>query len=85
MWTLQRPDGGWQWPFRDTPPLKSDEHFGVTLAALGVGVAPENYAGTRGGPERPGRHSQVPQGQPADQPAPESHAAVGRACTSRAC
>jgi squalene-hopene/tetraprenyl-beta-curcumene cyclase len=44
MWTLQRPDGGWEWPFRDTPPIKSDEHFGVTLAALGAGVAPENYA-----------------------------------------
>ena len=44
MWSLQRPDGGWEWPFRDTPPLKSDEHFGVTLAALAVGVAPENYA-----------------------------------------
>ena len=44
MWSLQRPDGGWQWPFRDTPPIKSDEHYGVTLAALGAGVAPENYA-----------------------------------------
>src|SRR4029434_25188 len=22
LWTLQRPDGSWQWPFRDTPPLK---------------------------------------------------------------
>ena len=32
MWGLQRADGGWQWPFRDTPPFKSDEHFGVTLA-----------------------------------------------------
>lgn len=43
MWTLQRLDGGWQWPFRDTPPVKSDEHFGVTLAALAAGVAPEKY------------------------------------------
>ncbi len=46
MWTLQRPDGGWEWPFRDTPPLKSDEHYGATLAALGVGLAPEDYART---------------------------------------
>src|SRR5262245_32559828 len=44
MWTLQRPDGGWPWPLRDTPPIKSDEHFGVTLAALAAGVAPGNYA-----------------------------------------
>jgi squalene-hopene/tetraprenyl-beta-curcumene cyclase len=46
MWALQRPDGGWQWPQRDTPPIKSDEHFGVTLAALGAGVAPDHYART---------------------------------------
>jgi squalene-hopene/tetraprenyl-beta-curcumene cyclase len=46
MWGLQRADGGWQWPFRDTPPFKSDEHFGVTLAAVGVGVAPDDYAST---------------------------------------
>lgn len=45
MWTLQRADGGWDWPYRDTPPLKSsDDHFGVTMAALGAGVAPEDYA-----------------------------------------
>lgn len=46
MWTLQRSDGGWTWPFRDTPPLKVDEHYGVTLAAVGTGMAPGNYAST---------------------------------------
>jgi squalene-hopene/tetraprenyl-beta-curcumene cyclase len=44
MWTIQRSDGGWEWPFRDTPPLKIDEHYGVTLAAIGAGMAPEEYA-----------------------------------------
>src|SRR5262245_1030475 len=44
MWSLQRDDGGWQWPFRDTPPLKRDEHYGVTLAALATGIAPGDYA-----------------------------------------
>ncbi len=44
MWTLQRADGGWTWPFRDTPPLKIDEHYGVTLAAVGTGMAPDDYA-----------------------------------------
>jgi squalene-hopene/tetraprenyl-beta-curcumene cyclase len=44
MWSLQRDDGGWQWPFRDTPPIKSDEHYGVTLAALATGIAPGDYA-----------------------------------------
>jgi squalene-hopene/tetraprenyl-beta-curcumene cyclase len=44
MWTLQRPDGDWEWPFRDTPPLKIDEHYGVTLAAIATGMAPDEYA-----------------------------------------
>jgi squalene-hopene/tetraprenyl-beta-curcumene cyclase len=46
MWTLQRADGGWEWPFRDTPPLKVGEHYGVTLAAIGTGMAPGRYADT---------------------------------------
>ena len=44
MWTMQRSDGGWTWPFRDTPPLKIDEHYGVTMAAVGTGMAPDDYA-----------------------------------------
>lgn len=46
MWTLQREDGAWEWPFRDTPPIKSDEHYGVVLAVLAAGAAPEDYAKT---------------------------------------
>lgn len=46
MWTLQRDDGSWEWPFRDTPPLKSDNHYGVTLAALATVLAPDDYAKT---------------------------------------
>ncbi len=46
MWALQHADGGWTWPFRDTPPLKSTEHYFVTFAALGAGLAPEGYAKT---------------------------------------
>lgn len=46
MWTLQRGDGGWEWPFRDTPPLKVDEQYGVTLAAIGAAMAPDGYADT---------------------------------------
>lgn len=44
MWTLQRDDGSWEWPFRDTPPLKCDDHYGVTIAALAATLAPEDYA-----------------------------------------
>lgn len=46
LWKLQRTDGGWEWPFRDTPPLKVSEHYGVTLAAIAVGMAPDDYAET---------------------------------------
>jgi squalene-hopene/tetraprenyl-beta-curcumene cyclase len=44
MWTLQRPDGGWDWIKCNWPPMENDDHYGVTLAALAVGVAPEDYA-----------------------------------------
>lgn len=46
LWTVQRPDGGWEWPFRDVPPIKISEHYGATWAALGVGLAPDHYAET---------------------------------------
>ncbi|MCL6505190.1 MAG: squalene--hopene cyclase [Pirellulales bacterium] len=46
MWTLQREDGGWNWLKCDWPPMESDDHFGVTLAVIGAGVAPEGYAQT---------------------------------------
>lgn len=46
MWTFQRSDGSWEWPFRDVPPIKSDEHYGVTMAALAAGAAPDDYAAT---------------------------------------
>ena len=44
MWTLQRPDGGWNWLKCEWPPMESDDHYGATLAAIGVGSAPGNYA-----------------------------------------
>ena len=46
MWAAQRPDGGWDWPFRDVPPIKDTEHYGATFAALGAGLAPGGYAMT---------------------------------------
>ena len=44
IWDLQREDGGWNWVEKNQPPSESDDHFGVTMAALGVGLAPERYA-----------------------------------------
>ena len=47
MWTVQLATGGWKWPTRcGWPPMESDEHYGVTLAAIGAGAAPDDYAKT---------------------------------------
>jgi squalene-hopene/tetraprenyl-beta-curcumene cyclase len=46
MWTVQRKDGGFTWLKCNWPPMESDDHYGVTVAALAVGVAPDNYAST---------------------------------------
>jgi squalene-hopene/tetraprenyl-beta-curcumene cyclase len=46
MWTVQRKDGGISWLLCKWPPMENDDHYGVTLAALAVGVAPEGYRDT---------------------------------------
>ena len=46
MWTVQKKDGGIRWLKLNQPPMEFDDHYGVTLAALAVGVAPEGYAAT---------------------------------------
>lgn|GEM_PF-193411 len=47
MWTGQRETGDWKWPTGCRwPPMESDDHYGVTLALVGVGAAPEGYART---------------------------------------
>jgi len=46
MWTLQRDDGGFDWIKENTAPSELDDHYGVTLALIGVGAAPNAYADT---------------------------------------
>lgn len=46
MWTVQQKDGGFKWLKCNWPPMENDDHYGVTLAALAVGVAPDGYAKT---------------------------------------
>lgn len=46
MWTVQQEDGGFNWLKCNWPPMESDDHYGVTLAAIAVGSAPEQYAQT---------------------------------------
>lgn len=44
MWASQRATGEWNWLKCDWPPLEHDDYYGATLAALAVGMAPEDYA-----------------------------------------
>jgi squalene-hopene/tetraprenyl-beta-curcumene cyclase len=44
IWTLQKPDGSWDWLKCDWPPLEHDDYYGAVFAAVGVGSAPGGYA-----------------------------------------
>ena len=46
MWTFQRNDGGFAWLKNGQAPSEIDDHYGVTVAAIGAGVAPDDYADT---------------------------------------
>lgn len=46
IWTSQREDGGWRWPDCDYAPMEIDEHYGVTLVAVTIGLAPDGYSKT---------------------------------------
>ena len=44
MWKTQKDDGSWNWAKCGWAPMEIDDHYGVTLAALAVGVAPGDYS-----------------------------------------
>lgn len=46
MWTLQKPEGHWNWLKCDWPPAEHDDYYGVIVALLGVGMAPDGYRDT---------------------------------------
>ncbi|MGI9455574.1 MAG: prenyltransferase/squalene oxidase repeat-containing protein [Aeoliella sp.] len=47
IWTLQSEDGSWnEWLKCHWGPYEVDDHFGVTLAALAVGMSPDDYRNT---------------------------------------
>ncbi len=47
IWTQQNEQGCWEeWLKCNWPPFEVDDHFGVTLVALAVGAAPDEYAQT---------------------------------------
>lgn len=43
MWTIQRPDGGFNWLKCGWPPMEHDDEYGALLAAVAVSVAPGEY------------------------------------------
>ena len=45
-WKIQRDDGSWDWLKCGWGPFESDDHYGVTLAAIAASKAPGNYAQT---------------------------------------
>ena len=45
-WKLQRSDGSWDWLKCGWGPFESDDHYGVTLAAIAAAKAPGDYAQT---------------------------------------
>jgi squalene-hopene/tetraprenyl-beta-curcumene cyclase len=46
IWTVQRDDGGFDWMKYNQPPSEIDDHYGATMAVIGVGAAPDDYADT---------------------------------------
>jgi squalene-hopene/tetraprenyl-beta-curcumene cyclase len=44
MWTLQRPNGDWNWLKCEWPPLEHDDYFGAVFAAVGTAIAPDGYS-----------------------------------------
>jgi squalene-hopene/tetraprenyl-beta-curcumene cyclase len=44
MWTLQKPDGAWDWLKCGWPPYEHDDYYGAVFAAVGVGHAPDDYS-----------------------------------------
>ena len=46
-WSIQDEEGHWPGWFKcNWPPFESDDHFGVTLMAIAMGMAPESYSQT---------------------------------------
>ena len=76
MWTVQKPDGGWDWLKCDWPPCEHDDYYGAVFAALGGrGTLPAIMpaADSAQGLDACGRTS----GEPAARPAPQDDAALG--------
>ena len=47
-WTVQKPDGGFDWLKCGWPPYEHDDYYGAIVAAIGAGHAPDGYAAVPG-------------------------------------
>ncbi|MCZ0955348.1 MAG: hypothetical protein OXJ56_22530 [Rhodospirillaceae bacterium] len=55
VWSLQSAEGHWpNWLKCNWPPFEQDDHYGVTLMAIAMGMAPNSYTSTE--PARTGVH-----------------------------
>ena len=48
MWHVQRADGGFDWVKCGWPPMESDDDYGIAIAALALGAAPDDPRIQRG-------------------------------------
>lgn len=46
IWTLQHPNGAWNWLKCAWPPFEHDDYFGAVFAAVGTTIAPDSYSRT---------------------------------------
>jgi hypothetical protein len=77
MWTLQKPEGHWNWLKCDWPPAEHDDYYGVVIALIGVGMAPENYPRHAASPSGHCSREAMVSEESACQPASSRHVAVG--------
>lgn len=43
IWTIQRPNGAWNWTKCGWPPFEHDDYYGAVFVAVGTAIAPDSY------------------------------------------
>ena len=83
MWTLQREDGGFDWLKCGWPPMESDDDYGIAIAALAAGAAPDDY-GSSEAARGAAKTARLLESQSASNASSYSHADVGGSLWYRA-
>lgn len=79
MWTLQKPNGAWDWLKCGWPPMEHDDYYGAVYTSFAAGMAPGNYAQT----EKAKAGLEKVKGYLAKNPPPETHHALFLAMASQ--